>query len=108
LLRFFKNAGDKVMDNKKVQPTEHPHTVKILGASGIWQAAIKGTYIRVWALIGCHKRGMDEWEILKSFPTITAAQLHDALSYYHDHKSEIEDFIEANERAYDEYLTEEL
>jgi len=48
------------MYNEKIQPTEHPHSVKIWGASGIWQAAIKGTYIRVWALIGCHKRGMDE------------------------------------------------
>ncbi len=94
------------MSNEKFQPTEHPHIVKILGPSGIWQAVIKGTYIRVWALVGCHKRGMDEWEILKSFPTITVAQLHDALSYYHDHKDEIEEFIEANERAYDELLTE--
>jgi len=87
--------------------TEHPHITKILGASGIWQAVIKGTYIRVWALVGCHKRGMDEWEILKGFPTITAAQLYDALSYYYDHKDEIEEFIEANERTYDELSTEE-
>lgn len=34
---------------------------------------------------------MDEWEILKGFPTITAAQLHDAISYYHDYKEEIEE-----------------
>jgi prefoldin subunit 5 len=32
--------------------------------------------------------------------------LYDALSYYYDHKDEIEDFIEANERAYDELLSE--
>jgi len=95
------------MNSEKFQPTEHPHIVKILGASGIWQAAIKGTYIRVWALVGCHKRGMDEWEILRGFPTITAAQLYDALSYYNDHKNEIEEFIEANERAYDELLAED-
>ncbi len=87
-----------------IQPTEHPHIVKILGPSGIWQAAIKGTFIRVWALAGCYKRGMDELEILQGFPTISAAQLHDALSYYNDHKGEIEDFIQANERAYDEEL----
>ena len=95
------------MNNGKLQPTEHPHIVKILGASGIWQAAVKGTYIRVWALVGCHKRGMDAWDILRGFPTINAAQLYDALSYYYDHKDEIEDFIEANERAYDELSTEE-
>ena len=32
---------------------------------------------------------MDEWEILKGFPTITAAQLHDAISYYHDYKERL-------------------
>ena len=50
---------------------------------------------------------MDEWEILKGFPTITAAQLHDAISYYHDYKEEIEEFIQANENAYYQYLTEQ-
>ena len=95
------------MKKSNYQTTEHPHIVKIKGKSGIWQAVITGTYIRVWALIGYYKRGMDEWEILKGFPTITAAQLHDAISYYHDHKEEIEEFIEANERAYYEYLAEE-
>ncbi|NUO84321.1 DUF433 domain-containing protein [candidate division KSB1 bacterium] len=95
------------MSTERFQPTEHPHVDKILGASGIWQAVIKGTYVRVWALVGCHKRGMDEWEILRGFPTITAAQLCDALSYYNDHKDEIEAFIEKNERAYDGLLNEE-
>lgn len=93
------------MTSDNIQPTEHPHIVKILGPSGIWQAAIKGTFIRVWALVGCYKRGMDEWEILQGFPSITAAQLHDALSYYNDHKDEIEGFIQINEHAYDEELT---
>jgi len=95
------------MNADTIQSTEHPHIIKVLGPSGIWQAAIKGTYIRVWALVGCYKRGMDEWEILQGFPTITAAQLHDALSYYNDHKDEIDDFIRTNERAYEEDLTEE-
>jgi len=95
------------VNDDKIQLTEHPHIVKILGPSGIWQAAIKGTYIRVWALVGCYQRGMDEWEILQGFPTITAAQLHDALSYYNDHKNEIDDFMQANERAYDDELTDE-
>jgi len=92
------------MDAENIKTTEHPHIVKVLGASGIWQAAIKGTYIRVWALVGCHKRGMDEWQILQGFPTINAAQLHDALSYYNDHKEEIDDFIKYNEQAYDDYF----
>lgn len=86
------------------QTTEHPHIAKIKGKSGIWQAVIKGTYIRVWAIIGHYKRGLDEWEILKGFPTITSAQLYDAISYYHDHKEEIEKFVDANERAFHEYL----
>lgn len=87
--------------------TDHPHIVKIKGASNIWQAVIKGTYIRVWAIIGLYKRGMDEWEILKGFPTITPAELHDAISYYHDHKQEINRFIAENERSYLDYRTSE-
>ncbi len=95
------------MKTQNHKTTDRPHIVKIQGKSGIWQAVIKGTFVRVWALIGYYKRGMDEWEILKGFPTITAAQIHDAISYYHDHKEEIEEFIQANEKAYYQYLTEQ-
>lgn len=48
------------MKTQNHKTTDHPHIVKIQGKSGIWQAAIKGTYVRVWALIGYYKRGMDE------------------------------------------------
>jgi hypothetical protein len=65
----------------------------------IWSALPKQE-IKSWPL-----KNFNQWEILKGFPTITAAQLYDALSYYYDHKDEIEEFIEANERAYDELLT---
>lgn len=92
------------MSIKDFKATEHPHIVKIRGKSGIWQAAIKNTAIRVWAIIGQYKRGLNEWELLKSFPSINTAQLHDAISYYHDHKQEIEEFVELNERAYHDYL----
>ena len=37
---------------------------------------------------------------------LAAAQLYDVLSYYYDHKDEIDEFIEAKERAYDDLLTD--
>ena len=93
------------MSKVTYKKTDHPHIIKVKGASNIWQAAVKGTYIRVWAIVGLYKRGMSDGEILKGFPTITLAELHDAISYYHDNKEEIEQFIEENERAYLDYRT---
>jgi hypothetical protein len=36
-------------------------------------------------------------EILEGFPDLTAAQLHDALSYYYDHQAEIDADIGSEE-----------
>lgn len=35
-------------------------------------------------------------EIIEGLPHLTAAQVHHALSYYHDHREEIEKDIEEN------------
>ena len=93
--------------NKCTIDTEHPHIEKIKGKAGRWQAVVKGTYIRVWALISCYKRGMDAWEMSRHFPTLTLAQIYDAISYYHDHQEEIDDLISENKLAYDQWKQEQ-
>jgi uncharacterized protein (DUF433 family) len=84
--------------------TEHPHIVKdpnILGGS----AVIRGTRVPIRAVVGYYKIGLSVEEILEGFPKLTAAQIYDALSYYHDHPEEIDQEIEQNKI---EHLTEKF
>ena len=69
--------------------TAHAYIVKnnaICGGSPI----VKGTRIPVKAIVGYYKMGLSVDDLLDGFPNLTAAQIHDALSYYHDHQGEIE------------------
>ncbi len=51
---------------------------------------IKGTRVPVASLVNHYRSGMDIEEILDGYPNITPAQFFDALSYYFDHKDEID------------------
>ena len=55
-----------------------------------------GTRVPVRAIVGYYKLGLSVEEILEGMPHLTAAQVHDALSYYHDHQAEIEREIQDN------------
>lgn len=54
------------------------------------KAVIIGTRIPVASLISHYRSGMSIEEILEGYPSVTPAQLFDALSYYFDHKEEID------------------
>ena len=56
------------------------------------------------AVIIHYQSGMSIEDILEGYPSLTPAQLFDALSYYHDHKEEINKDIENDsfERIKDE------
>ena len=84
--------------------TEHPHIVKdkdIVGGSPV----IKGTRVPIRAIVGYYTIGLSVEEILEGFPRLTPAQIYDALSYYHDHKDEIDQEIEENKI---EHVTEKF
>ena len=55
---------------------------------------IEGTRILVKAIVGYYKMGLSVEEILEGLPQLTPAQVYEALSYYHDHKVDIEQDIE--------------
>lgn len=55
-----------------------------------------GTRVPVRAIVGYYKLGLSVEEILEGMPSLTAAQVYDALSYYHDHQEEIEREIQDN------------
>ena len=72
-----------------VRTTDHPHVVKDRGAGGV-RTVIRGTDMPVRTVVGYYKLGNSVEDILAGLPHLTAAQVYDALSYYHDHMPEIE------------------
>ncbi len=57
------------------------------------EACIVGTRVPVWVLAAMHRRGDTAEEIMEAYPNLTAAQIHAALSYYYDHRDEIDAVI---------------
>ena len=82
-----------------VQRTEHPYIDRKPGVCG-GKPKIVGTRLPVWVLAGYHKMGLLDDEILRMYSHITAAQFYDALSYYYDHKDEIDEFLAKNTEEY--------
>ena len=78
-----------------VVATEHPHVVRREDTCG-GEPIVQNTRTTVRAVVGYYRIGMTPEEILEGLPHLTAAQVYDALSFYHDHTEEIERYIEAN------------
>jgi len=76
--------------------TPHPYVTRIPGVCG-GHPVVRGTRVPVQTIVGYYKLGMSTGEILAGLPHLTAAQVFDALSYYHDHQAEIEADIAAAE-----------
>jgi uncharacterized protein (DUF433 family) len=54
------------------------------------KAVIEGTRVPVASIVNHYRSGMSIEELLEGYPSITPAQLFDALSYYFDNKEEID------------------
>ena len=54
----------------------------------------------VRTLVEQYQLGSSIEEMLWDFPHLTSAQIHDALSYYHDHKQEMDVLLEQATYAY--------
>lgn len=75
------------------------HIEIVPGASGP-EARIAGHRIRVQDVVLWHEKlGMSPDEIVHDYPTLTLADIHAALTYYWDHRDEIERAI-AEEDAF--------
>ncbi len=75
--------------------TEHPYIVRnkeILGGEPV----VKGTRTPVRAIVEWWKFGASPEEIMETLPHLTLSQIFDALSYYADHREEIEKYIAEN------------
>ncbi|MBI4849233.1 MAG: DUF433 domain-containing protein [Nitrospirae bacterium] len=75
--------------------TLHPYIVRddtVLDSEPI----VKGTRTPVRAIVENWRLGLSPEEIVIHLPHLSLAQVFDALSYYSDHKDEINDYIEKN------------
>ncbi len=61
---------------------------------------IEGTRVSVDLIVEMDRAGHSVDEIVAIYPHITHAQVYDALSYYYDHKEEIDKIIEENKEEY--------
>ena len=72
--------------------TDHPHIVRAKGIRG-GRPIIKSTGVEVALIVKLYKMGESVDEILSMYPHLAPAAVYDALSYYHDHQEEIEQYI---------------
>lgn len=79
----------------ETRPTEHPHIVHTPGICG-GRARVKGSRISVRTIAELVRRGEPVEEISATYPQLSLAAIYDAISYYLDHREEIETEIEAN------------
>ena len=73
----------------------HPHIERRAGVCG-GRPIIKGSRISVRDIASLYKAGDTVDEILQSHRRLSAAAVHDAISYYHDHQAAIEQEIREN------------
>ena len=72
--------------------TEHPHIVRIPGVLG-GEPVIAGTRIGVAFIARLVQAGEEPSEIVAAYPHLAPAAVYDAVSYYLDHREEIDTLI---------------
>jgi uncharacterized protein (DUF433 family) len=80
------------------------HIVKTPGTCG-GRPRIAGTRMRVQDVVMWHDGGMSAEEMVEQFD-LTLGQIHAALSYYYDHREEIERDIREDEEFAERFLAE--
>lgn len=81
---------EQVIADLAAQPSVYIETRS--GVQG-GEPCVRGTRIPVWVLAAMHKQGDTAEEILEAFPNLSAAQVHAALSYYYEHRVEVDAVI---------------
>ncbi len=75
--------------------TEHPHIVRTEGICG-GRPRIRGSRISVRTVAALHIAGESAQEMTTTYPQVGLAAVYDAISYYLDHRAEIDSEIEGN------------
>ena len=77
--------------------TEYPHIVRRIGAGGD-TAVLAGTNIGVWFIVRQLRTNDTPEDIVASLPHVTLAGIYAAMTYYYDHRAEIDPIIEYGDR----------
>ncbi len=72
--------------------TEHPHIVRVPGVLG-GEPVIAGSRVGVAFIARLLQAGEEPTEIVAAYPDLPPAAVYDAISYYLDHRHEIDDII---------------
>lgn len=102
---------DQVADQLLRQQLTPKHAyIEVVEKAGGPEAVIRGTRVAVRHIVGYMRLGETPESIVADIlPSLTLAQVYDALSYYHDHPDEIEHKIAENTEEYAKaYLREKL
>lgn len=75
-----------------IERTEHPHVIKGGALGG--QPRIDDQRISVLQIFALHLAGESTEEIRMGYPSVTPAQVHDAISYAYDHLDEMDYWTE--------------
>ena len=70
----------------------HPYIDHLPGVQG-GGAVIRGTRFPVRSIVASYRGGLSVEEILRAFPQLQPAEVHDALSYYYDFQGEVDEEI---------------
>ncbi len=79
----------------EARPTEHPHVVRTEGVCG-GRPRIKDSRLAVWTIAELYLAGESARQIAEAYSHIDSAAIYDAISYYLDHRQEIDAEIEEN------------
>ena len=81
---------------KTVEKVMHPYIISRKDYCG-GQPIIKGTKFPVRSVVNyILRQGFSPEELVREFPHLTLAQVYDALSYYYDHRDDIERELQEN------------
>ena len=71
----------------------HPYVVSREDIAG-GKPIITGTRTRVSTVIAYYRLGYSPEELAREFPHLTLSQIHDALSFYYEHREQIDKEID--------------
>ncbi len=63
---------------------------------------IDGTRFKVYLIAISHLSGLTSDQLQEAYPDLTSAQIHASLTYYYDHREELDDYISDAEKFVDE------
>lgn len=77
------------MTTEHAADVAHPYVERRPGVQG-GRPVIKGSRFPVSSIVQNHRRGLSADEIIDEFPWLRPEEVYDALSYYYDHRAQID------------------